>query len=137
MSARTRKPKASNPTDTPTNGYDAAYKGAQQFVEPKSRTPGSRSTGRENTERSKRSARPSTQSHEHRTAKVIELVASSSRGFDEAIQNALADARSSTRGITGAHVENFSIQCDDGRITAYKVNLKVSFGVERNESQGE
>ncbi|HUR61722.1 MAG TPA: dodecin family protein [Candidatus Thermoplasmatota archaeon] len=76
------------------------------------------------------------QVHEHRTAKVVELVSSSSRSFQEAIENALADARSTTRGITGAHVENMHVVCDDGRITAYKVNLKVSFGVERDSGRG-
>lgn len=75
------------------------------------------------------------QVHEHRTAKVVELVSSSSRSFQEAIENALADARSTTRGITGAHVENMHVVCDDGRITAYKVNLKVSFGVERDSGR--
>jgi flavin-binding protein dodecin len=69
--------------------------------------------------------------YDHRTAKVIELVSSSSKGFQEAVENALADARQSTRGITGAHVEGMSVTCDDGRITSYKVNLKLVFGVER------
>jgi flavin-binding protein dodecin len=69
--------------------------------------------------------------HDHRTAKVVELVSSSSRSFEEAIENALRDARQTTRGITGAHVEGMSVHCEDGRIAAYKVNLKLVFGVER------
>lgn len=73
--------------------------------------------------------------HDHRTAKVVELVSSSSRSFQEAIENALEDARQTTRGITGAHVEAMSVQCEDGRITAYKVNLKLVFGVERQERE--
>ena len=72
-----------------------------------------------------------TSPHDHRTAKIVELVSSSSRSFQEAIENALSDARETTRGITGAHVEAMSVQCEDGRIVAYKVNLKLSFGVER------
>jgi flavin-binding protein dodecin len=73
--------------------------------------------------------------HDHRTAKVVELVSSSSRGFQEAIENALEDARQSTRGITGAHVEAMSVQCDDGEIVSYKVNLKLVFGVERKDEE--
>src|SRR5438067_7504675 len=69
--------------------------------------------------------------HDHRTAKVVELVSSSSRSFQEAIENALQDASQTTRGITGAHVEAMSVQCEDGEIVAYKVNLKLVFGVER------
>ena len=69
--------------------------------------------------------------HEHRTAKVIELVGSSAVSFDEAIRNAIEDASASTRGITGVHVQNMSVKCNDGHILEYKVDLKVSFGIER------
>lgn len=72
--------------------------------------------------------------HEHRTAKVVELVGSSSKSFEEAVKNAIADAASSTRGITGAHVENLSVKCADGRIVEYKVDLKVAFGIERTRA---
>lgn len=74
-------------------------------------------------------------SHDHRTAKVVELVSSSRRGFQEAIENGLEDARQTTRGITGAHVEAMSVQCEDGEIVSYKVNLKLVFGVERKGDQ--
>lgn len=73
------------------------------------------------------------QKHEHRTAKVVEIIGSSTRSFDDAIENALADARDTTRGITGAHVDNMSIKCDNGNVTQYKVDLKVSFGIERTQ----
>ncbi len=69
--------------------------------------------------------------HQHRTAKVIELVATSTQGFEDAIRNGLADAREAVRGITGAHVQNLSVRCDDGNILEYKVDLKVAFGIER------
>jgi dodecin len=69
--------------------------------------------------------------HENRTAKVVELVGSSTRSFEDAIEQTLRDAAETTRGITGAHVENMSLKCNDGRIVEYKVNLKVAFGVER------
>ena len=69
--------------------------------------------------------------HEHRTAKVVELVGSSTRSFEDAVRNALADASETTRGITGAHVLNMSVKCDDGHVIEYKVDLKVAFGIER------
>ncbi len=72
--------------------------------------------------------------HEHRTAKIVEIMGSSTRSFDDAIEHALADARETTRGISGAHVDNMSIKCDDGEILEYKVDLKVSFGIERTEN---
>ena len=69
--------------------------------------------------------------HEHRTAKVVELIGTSSRGFEDAVKAALADAAATTRGITGAQVEGFSVRCQDGKITEYKAALKVAFGIER------
>lgn len=80
--------------------------------------------------RALRTREPETR-HAHRTAKVIELVGSSALSFDEAIRNAIEDAAASTRGITGVHVENMSVKCQDGHVTEYKVDLKVSFGIER------
>ncbi|MEA3200677.1 MAG: dodecin [Thermoplasmata archaeon] len=68
---------------------------------------------------------------EHRTAKVIELVGSSRIGFDDAVRNALEDARGSIHGISGAHVSNFSVRCEDGQPTEWRVDLKIAFGVER------
>jgi flavin-binding protein dodecin len=69
--------------------------------------------------------------HEHRTAKVVELVSTSTKSFEDAIRNCLKDATASTRGITGAHVLNMSVKCTEGKITEYKVNLNVAFGIER------
>ncbi len=69
--------------------------------------------------------------HANRTAKVVELVGSSTKSFEDAIQAAIADAGATTRGITGAHVENMSIRCENGKIVEYKVDVKVAFGVER------
>ncbi len=69
--------------------------------------------------------------HEHRTAKVVELVSTSTKSFEDAIRNCVKDASASTRGITGAHVLNMSVKCNNGKITEYKVNLNVAFGIER------
>lgn len=71
--------------------------------------------------------------HDHRTAKVIEIVGTSRNSFGEAIEHALADARSTTRGISGAEVQNMSLRCENGRIEEYKVDLKVAFGIEHAE----
>ncbi len=74
------------------------------------------------------------QIHAHRTAKVVEIVASSTRSFEDAIQKGLEDAMASTRGITGAHVQNQSLKCKDGKVVEYRVDLKVAFGIERTPS---
>lgn len=69
--------------------------------------------------------------HEHRTAKVVEIIGTSPSSFEDAVRCALDDARQSTRGITGAHVMNWSVKCVEGVVTEYKVDLKVAFGIER------
>ena len=69
--------------------------------------------------------------HEHRTAKVVELIGSSAKSFEDAVRGAIQDAAESTRGITGAQVESFSVKCRDGKITEYKAAVKVAFGIER------
>jgi|GEM_PF-1329260 len=74
------------------------------------------------------------QRHDHRTAKVVELMGSSSESFEDAIRTVIRDASESIRGITGCHVQNFSVKCADGEITEYKVNVKVAFGIERTEN---
>lgn len=71
------------------------------------------------------------QAHKHRTAKVVELMGSSSRSFEHAVETAIADAKATTRGITGAQVDNMSVTCENGEIKEYKVNLKIAFGIER------
>ncbi len=68
--------------------------------------------------------------HAHRTAKVVELVASSTKSFEDAIKHAIQDASKTTRGITGCHVESQSVKCKDGQILEYRVALKLAFGVE-------
>jgi flavin-binding protein dodecin len=71
--------------------------------------------------------------HEHRTAKVVELIGSSRKSFDDAIQSALKDARETTRGIRGAEICNMTVKCDEGEVMEYKVALKVAFGIERTK----
>ena len=73
---------------------------------------------------------PTLETHEHRTAKVIELVSSSPNSFEEAVANAIEDASQTTRGITAAHVESMNVRCEDGRVKEYRVHLKLAFGVE-------
>ena len=69
--------------------------------------------------------------HEHRTAKVVELIGTSTKSFEDAVRVAIKDAAATTRGITGAQVENYSVKCTEGKVTEYKASIKVVFGIER------
>lgn len=63
-------------------------------------------------------------------ARVTEISAKSESGFEDAIKVALDRAGQTLRGITSAWVKEQEVQVQDGRITAYKVNLLVTFVLE-------
>ncbi len=59
--------------------------------------------------------------------KVLELVGESHVGFEDAIQNAVADASKRVQGITGVEIYNMTADVDQGKIVDYKVDLKVAY----------
>jgi len=60
-------------------------------------------------------------------AKVTELVARSTKSFDDAINVGLKRANKTLRNVKGAWVSGMKVECEDGKITAYRVSLKVTF----------
>ena len=62
--------------------------------------------------------------------KVIELVGSSSEGWDDAARNALKEAAESVRSIRGVDVVGQTATVKDGEIAEYRCNVRVSFVVE-------
>lgn len=65
-------------------------------------------------------------------AKIVELVGSSDKGWEEAAQAALDEARKTIHGITGIEVTDMTAKVDQntGKITQYRAAVKISFGVE-------
>jgi hypothetical protein len=64
-------------------------------------------------------------------AKVIEVSASSSKGIEEAVQSGLKKVAKSVKGIQGAWVNDIKVVTSaDGKVTEWRVNMKVSFLVE-------
>jgi len=61
--------------------------------------------------------------------KVIEIIGISSKSFDDAISQALDKASKTVKGITGFEVITMMASVKDGKITQYKVNLKLAFPV--------
>lgn len=60
-------------------------------------------------------------------AKVTEITSESTESFEDAIEKGIARADKTLNGIRGAWVKEQKIDCEDGRITAYRVNMKVTF----------
>ncbi len=60
-------------------------------------------------------------------AKVSEISASSPTSFDDAVKVGIARAHKTLQGITGAWVSEMKCDVTDGEVTAYRVNMKVTF----------
>ncbi|HEU4590812.1 MAG TPA: dodecin family protein [Steroidobacteraceae bacterium] len=60
-------------------------------------------------------------------AKVIEIISSSSKSFDDAVAKGISRASKTINGITSAWVKDQSVEVSKGKITEYRVILKVTF----------
>ena len=60
------------------------------------------------------------------TAKVIEVIAEGN-SIEDALQNAVADASKSVRGIKSIYADSFQAKVEDGKIKHYRVNAKITF----------
>ena len=63
-------------------------------------------------------------------AKVVELIASSETGFEDAVKNGIEKAGETLRNIQGAWVSEQTVKVTDGGITEYRVALRITFLVE-------
>lgn len=62
-------------------------------------------------------------------AKVIEIIAESSKGWEDAAQNALKEVSETVRDVKHLYVENMQAIVEDGEIVKYRLNCKVTFVV--------
>ncbi|MCK0118930.1 MAG: dodecin family protein [Yoonia sp.] len=60
-------------------------------------------------------------------AKVTEVISSSTKSFDDAVENGVARAAKTLKGITSAWVADQKVIVTDGKITEYRVALKITF----------
>ncbi|MBN1885770.1 MAG: dodecin domain-containing protein [Candidatus Krumholzibacteriota bacterium] len=60
-------------------------------------------------------------------AKVTEISASSPKSFEDAVKEGIARASKTLEQIEGAWVKGQKVVCKDGRITEYRVDMKVTF----------
>ncbi|MFL6318309.1 MAG: dodecin family protein [Nitrososphaeraceae archaeon] len=65
-------------------------------------------------------------------AKVIEIIGSSDKSWQDAAQSALNEATKTLHGITGVEVGDMTAKVDpsSGNITEYHTTVKIAFGVE-------
>jgi hypothetical protein len=60
-------------------------------------------------------------------ARVTEITAASTKGFDDAVKVGVERANATLRNVTGVWIQDQRCVCADGRVTEYRVNMKVTF----------
>ncbi len=60
-------------------------------------------------------------------AKVIEISAASEKSFEDAIKQGIARAAETVSDIQGAWVKEQQVRVQDGKISEYRVDMKVTF----------
>jgi flavin-binding protein dodecin len=60
-------------------------------------------------------------------AKITEIQSSSTTSFDDAIKSGIARANKTLRNLSGAWIKSQKVVIADGKITEYRVLMKVSF----------
>jgi flavin-binding protein dodecin len=60
-------------------------------------------------------------------AKVTEISCSSPKSFEDAIEQGIERADKTLDKVKGAWVSEMKVEVEDGKVSAYRVNLKVTF----------
>ncbi|MHA1331056.1 MAG: dodecin family protein, partial [Candidatus Hodarchaeales archaeon] len=64
------------------------------------------------------------------TYKIIGIVGSSPKSWEDAIEKAVADAAKSLRDIRIASVDELDCKIEEGKVVAYRVRFRLSFKFE-------
>lgn len=70
-------------------------------------------------------------------AKIIELSSTSKMSFEDAIKSGIARATQTLGGVRGAWISEQKVRVDNGVITEYRVDMKVSFVLREEEEPQE
>lgn len=60
-------------------------------------------------------------------AKVSEISASSEKSFDDAVRRGIERASKTLDNISGAWVNEMKVDVEGGKVTSFRVNMKVTF----------
>ena len=63
-------------------------------------------------------------------AKVIEITASSPKGFEDAVRQGVATAAKTVKKVRGAWIQDQKVVVKSGKVTEYRVNMKVTFEID-------
>jgi dodecin len=65
-----------------------------------------------------------------KVVKVIELMSESPKSWEEAAQNAITEASKTLRNIRSLYVKELTGAVENGKITSYRLNSKVTLELE-------
>jgi flavin-binding protein dodecin len=63
--------------------------------------------------------------------KVIEVLSESEKSWEDAAKSAVEETAKTVKNVRSCNVQNFSTVVENNTITKYRVNVKISFEVER------
>ncbi|MDX1768983.1 dodecin family protein [Arenibacter troitsensis] len=61
--------------------------------------------------------------------KVIEVLANSNKGWEDAAKNAVEQASKTVKNIRSVYIKEQSATVTDGKLSDYRVNVKITFEV--------
>ncbi len=60
-------------------------------------------------------------------AKVLEVISTSTKSFEDAVEKGISRTADSLSDVTGAWIKDQKVVVKDGKISEYRVNMKVTF----------
>lgn len=63
-------------------------------------------------------------------ARITEITAESKKSFDDALAVGIARANKTLKNVKGAWVQDQKVTVENGKISSYRVSLKITFVLE-------
>ena len=60
-------------------------------------------------------------------ARITEITSSSKKGFDDAVRIGISRANKTLENVMGAWIKSQKVVCINGKISEYRVTMKVTF----------
>lgn len=60
-------------------------------------------------------------------ARITEITASSTKSFEDAVRGGVKRASETLDNVQGAWVQDQKVVCEGGKVTEYRVTMKVTF----------
>lgn len=64
--------------------------------------------------------------------KVIEVLGNSTVSFEDAVKNVIKDVSKTVKNIKSVYVKDMQVTVNENKISEYRVNAKVCFGIMEN-----